>query len=178
MDKTDLIKAFGAFFAIMNPFVNLPVFLALTAGFTIGQQRSLAMRITLYSAVMCAIILLAGQQIISFFGITVDQFRVAGGLVLAHIAWSMLNGEAAASHHGSAAEKAAQPDLAGMAFYPITFPMLVGPGTMAAICAGGIDPAQALARNDSTPALDAGGALVMTGATGTNVADLAVLIRA
>ena len=55
---------------------------------------------------------------------------------------------------------------------------LVGPGTMAAIRAGGIDPAQALARNDSTPALDAGGALVMTGATGTNVADLAVLIRA
>lgn len=55
---------------------------------------------------------------------------------------------------------------------------LVGPGTMAAIRAGGIDPAEALARNDSTPALAAGGALVVTGATGTNVADLAVLVRA
>lgn len=55
---------------------------------------------------------------------------------------------------------------------------LVGPGTMQAIRAGGIDPAEALARNDSTPALEAGGALVVTGATGTNVADLAVLIRA
>ncbi|WP_287884636.1 MULTISPECIES: glycerate kinase type-2 family protein [Paracoccus] len=55
---------------------------------------------------------------------------------------------------------------------------LVGPGTPAAIRAGGIDPAAALARNDSTPALAAGDALVVTGATGTNVADLAVLVRA
>ena len=54
----------------------------------------------------------------------------------------------------------------------------VGPATMAAIRAGGIDPAEALSRNDSTPALAAGDALVMTGATGTNVADLAVLVRA
>ncbi|REG57003.1 hydroxypyruvate reductase [Paracoccus versutus] len=54
---------------------------------------------------------------------------------------------------------------------------LVGAGTPAAIRAGGIDPAAALARNDSTPALAAGDALVLTGATGTNVADLAVLVR-
>ena len=55
---------------------------------------------------------------------------------------------------------------------------LVGPQTPARIRAGGIDPAEALSRNDSTPALAAGGALVVTGATGTNVADLAVLVRA
>lgn len=133
MDKNDLIKAFGAFFAIMNPFVNLPVFLALTTGFTVAQQRSLAIRIAIYAAVMCGVILVAGQQIIAFFGITVDQFRVAGGLVLGHIAWSMLNGQTAPSHHGSAEEKAAPPDLSGIAFYPITFPMVVGPGTIATL---------------------------------------------
>ncbi|UFM66459.1 DUF4147 domain-containing protein [Paracoccus sp. MA] len=55
---------------------------------------------------------------------------------------------------------------------------LVGPATPQAIRAGGIDPVAALARNDSTPALAAGDALVVTDATGTNVADLAVLVRA
>lgn len=50
MDYYELTKAFGAFFAIMNPFVNLPIFLALTAGFTVAQQRMLAMKITLFSA--------------------------------------------------------------------------------------------------------------------------------
>lgn len=133
MDYADLAKAFGAFFAIMNPFVNLPIFLALTAGFSVAQQRVLALKITLFSAIMCGVILLAGQQIIGFFGITVDQFRIAGGLVLAHIAWSMLNGNSIASHHGSSDEKDHMEDLTSLAFYPITFPMIVGPGTIATL---------------------------------------------
>ena len=55
---------------------------------------------------------------------------------------------------------------------------LVGPHTLARIRAAGLDPVRALSRNDSTPALRAGGALVMTGPTGTNVADLAVFVSA
>jgi len=133
MEYPELVKAFGAFFAIMNPFLSLPFFLALTTGFTVGQQRVLAVKITIYSAVMCAAILFAGQAIIGFFDITVDQFRIAGGAVLAHIAWSMLNGAGIASHHGSDEEKEQMSDLSGLAFYPITFPMIVGPGTIATL---------------------------------------------
>lgn len=133
MDAVELTKAFGAFFAIMNPFVNLPIFMALTDGFSVAQQRVLAIKIALFSAVMCAVILLAGQAIIHFFGITVDEFRIAGGAVLAHIAWSMLNGQSIASHHGTSEEKGQMEDLSGLAFYPITFPMIVGPGTIATL---------------------------------------------
>jgi multiple antibiotic resistance protein len=133
MDYAELTKAFGAFFAIMNPFVNLPIFLALTAGFTVAQQRGLAVKITIFSTIMCAIILFAGQKIIGFFGITIDQFRIAGGIVLAHIAWSMLNGQSITSHHGTDDEKDHMADLSGLAFYPITFPMIVGPGTIATL---------------------------------------------
>ncbi|MEO9651142.1 MAG: MarC family protein [Roseobacter sp.] len=133
MDYAELTKAFGAFFAIMNPFVNLPIFLALTTGFTVAQQRTLALKITIFSGIMCLIILFAGQKIIGFFGITVDQFRIAGGIVLAHIAWSMLNGNSIASHHGNENEQDHIQDLSGLAFYPITFPMIVGPGTIATL---------------------------------------------
>lgn len=133
MDKMELAKAFGAFFAIMNPFVNLPIFLALTAGFSVEQQRSLAVKITFFSAIMSLIILLAGQKIIGFFGIDVDQFRIAGGVVLAHISWSMLNGSEIASHQGSEEEKDQMSAISAMAFYPITFPMIVGPGTIATL---------------------------------------------
>ena len=133
MDTADLIKAFGAFFAIMNPFVNLPIFLALTEGFDVRKQRILATKVAIFSAIMCAIILVAGSTIIGFFGITVDQFRIAGGAVLAHVAWSMLNGRGIDSHHGSEAEKGGMQDLSGLAFYPITFPMIVGPGTIATL---------------------------------------------
>lgn len=133
MNTVELTKAFGAFFAIMNPFVNLPIFLALTTGFSVSEQRALAVKITVFSAIMCVVILLAGQQIIGFFGITVDQFRIAGGAVLAHIAWSMLNGAPVASHHGTDKEQDHMKDLSGLAFYPITFPMIVGPGTIATL---------------------------------------------
>jgi hydroxypyruvate reductase len=54
---------------------------------------------------------------------------------------------------------------------------LVGPDTLARMRAAGISPEAALAQNDSNPALSAGLALVTVGETGTNVADLAVLIR-
>lgn len=133
MDTTELIKAFGAFFAIMNPFVNLPIFLALTDGTPVAAQRKMAIMIALYAAIMCAVILLAGQQIITFFGVTIDQFRIAGGIVLAHIAWSMLNGSPIASHHGSDSEQDHLAEVESQAFYPITFPMIVGPGTIATL---------------------------------------------
>ena len=68
MNYTELAKIFGAFFAIMNPFVNLPLFLALTASFTVVQQRTLAVQITIFSAIMCAIILLVGQKLLAFSG--------------------------------------------------------------------------------------------------------------
>ena len=133
MDYSELTKAFGAFFAIMNPFINQPIFLSLTDGYTLAEQRSLAVKVTIFSAMMCLVILFAGQQIIGFFGITVDQFRVAGGAVLSSIAWSMLHGGGVASHQGSDSEQAQIKDVSGLAFYPLTFPMIVGPGTIATL---------------------------------------------
>ncbi|MEP2715017.1 MarC family protein [Pseudophaeobacter sp.] len=133
MDYAELTRAFGAFFAVMNPFVNLPIYLALTAEYSILQQRRLAIKVTVFCTAMCIIILVAGQQIIGFFGVSIDQFRIAGGVVLAHIAWSMLNGQDITSHHGTDGEKAQIADLSELAFYPITFPMIVGPGTIATL---------------------------------------------
>ena len=133
MDYSELTKAFGAFFAIMNPFINQPIFLSLTDGYTLAEQRSLAVKVTIFSAMMCLVILFAGQQIIGFFGITVDQFTVDGGAVLSSIAWSMLHGGGVASHQGSDSEQAQIKDVSGLAFYPLTFPMIVGPGTIATL---------------------------------------------
>lgn len=133
MDEAHLIKTFGAFFAIMNPFINLPIFLAMTTGMAVKDQRILAIKITLFSAAMCAVILFGGKAIIGFFGISIADFRVAGGMVLVSIAWSMLNGSQHDSHKGNAKEQQEIKDLSGLAFYPMTFPMIVGPGTIATI---------------------------------------------
>lgn len=52
MDTEYAIRLFGALFAIMNPFVNLPIFLSVTEGLGAGAQRAVAAKVALYSAVM------------------------------------------------------------------------------------------------------------------------------
>ena len=130
MESAFGIKFLGALFAIMNPLVSLPIFLSLTQDFTLAEQRRTALQVTLYAAAMCAIIAVAGMQILAFFGISVNDFRVAGGLVLAGIALTMLNGGGNPAHEGSSTEQAQQRNVSDIAFYPMTFPMVVGPGTI------------------------------------------------
>ncbi|HQT74171.1 MAG TPA: MarC family protein [Acidiphilium sp.] len=137
MDIAFAAKFLGALFAIMNPFINLPFFLAMTADRTVAQQRQLALQVVTYTAVMCIAISLAGSLILGFFGISVNAFRVAGGLVLLGIAFSMLNGHPITAHERGDHEKQADPGPGaeddGIAFYPMTFPLIVGPGTIATL---------------------------------------------
>ncbi len=124
------VSMFGALFAVMNPFVNLPVFLSLTSDLDRTAQRKTALQVVFFTAVTCAVVAGAGSAILNFFDISVDAFRVAGGLVLAQIGFHMLNGSESSAHHGTDREKAEHSQQESIAFYPMTFPMLVGPGTM------------------------------------------------
>ena len=138
MDVTFAAKFLGALFAIMNPFINLPIFLSMVGTKPVARQRGMAVTILLYTAAMCIVISLFGGYIIAFFGVTIASFRVAGGLVLLGIALSMLNGKPVTSHERDEQEKQADrtagSDTDGdLAFYPMTFPMVVGPGTMATL---------------------------------------------
>ena len=130
MHTTDFARAFGALFAIMNPFVSLPIFLSLTAGRPAEEMRRAALATTLYSAVMCAVVAVAGTTILGFFGVTVDDFRLAGGLVLLLIGLGMLNGQESTAHRRTPEERAGQHGMDDIAFYPMAFPMIVGPGTI------------------------------------------------
>ncbi|MFV0281542.1 MAG: MarC family protein [Rhodoblastus sp.] len=138
MDPVFAVTFLGALFAIMNPFVNLPIFLGMTSDSSVSEQRRLAILIFLYSSTMCAVISLLGGSIITFFGISIDSFRVAGGMVLLGIALSMLNGQPVTSQERAPHEKNAEASAGadendGVAFYPMTFPMIVGPGSIATL---------------------------------------------
>ena len=133
MDTALFIKALGAFFAIMNPFVMLPVFLGMTAEYSPAEQRRLGLSVAAFSAVLAAVVMAAGAKVLDFFGIGVDDFRVAGGIVLFSIGLGMLNGSASPAHHGTEDEQAGHAALSSLAFYPMAFPMIVGPGTIATI---------------------------------------------
>jgi len=136
-DTQFAIKVFAALFAIMNPIANIPIFLSLTEGRTDQERRSVAVVAIIGVAAGCVVSAVAGGAVLSVFGLTVDNFRLAGGLMVLLIALSMLNGQSSTQHHPSgheAGHEASQDaDAAGIAIYPLTIPLLVGPGTIATL---------------------------------------------
>lgn len=133
MDPALFARALAALFAIMNPFVALPMFLSLTDGEDAGTQRRTGLRVALYSTLMSLLILFAGPAVLSFFGISVNDFRIAGGIVLLTIGLGMLSGNGSTAHAGTPAEQAHQAQQFDPSFYPMSFPMIVGPGTITSL---------------------------------------------
>lgn len=133
MDFAFAAKVFAALFAIMNPIANLPIFLSLTSDMGEAEQRRTAVLVSATVAVGCIVSALAGSAILGFFGLDVDHFRLAGGLIVLLIALSMLHGTDSATHSGSGEEKATFATASNVAFYPLAIPILLGPGTISAL---------------------------------------------
>ena len=68
---------------------------------------------------------------ITFFGVPIDDFRVAGGLLMQLMGLNMINGDDSPAHSGTSEEKASFPGAEKVAFYPMTFPMSIGPRSIA-----------------------------------------------
>lgn len=130
-------QVFAAMFAIMNPIANIPVFLSLTEGASAAVQRRISLTAIVGVSIGCVVAVLAGGTILAVFGLTVQDFRLAGGLLVLLIALSMLHGSASKVHSGTSAEQADAAELENVAIYPLTIPLLVGPGTIATLISFG-----------------------------------------
>ncbi|MFT6162110.1 MAG: small neutral amino acid transporter SnatA (MarC family) [Myxococcota bacterium] len=88
----------------------LPFFLILTDGMDTEEQRRVALATVGYSAAMCLFVDVSGSQLLGFFAISIDDFRVSGGLALMVITFDMLTGYGNSAHTGTPAERAHQAD--------------------------------------------------------------------
>lgn len=152
---------------IINPLSGAPVFMA-----TAGRDPQNISKLARQVAINCWFILvgsmLVGTYVLDFFGISLPIVRVAGGLLVAASAWRMLMSNA--DDEVRSAVVRAQPatltetQIVARSFFPITFPLTAGPGTIATSIALG-------AKLPSTPALYLAGAVVaVAGATLTVLA--------
>jgi len=138
----------GALFPIVNSPENLPVFLSLTSDLTSGSRAVLARKIAIYGFGLLVVSVLIGTHILSFFGISLPVVQVGGGFVVMAAGWKLLNGP---DDDGSAPVAPAKPPkasyLARRAFYPLTLPLTVGPGSISvAIAVGASRPPANAAR--------------------------------
>ena len=138
----DLVKhtllVVGALFPIVNPIGNTPIFLSLTRGLS-GQGRTvLARMIALNGLTLILISIFIGTHILTFFGISLPVVQVGGGLVVISTGWALLRRPAddEASQNGARRE-CSEENYSRQAFYPLTLPLTVGPGSISVAIAVG-----------------------------------------
>jgi multiple antibiotic resistance protein len=135
--------AFTALLPLINPLGSSLVFLGLVGEVPSGVYRALARKIAINNVIFLCIFELLGSAILHFFGISLPIVQVSGGIVIAAIGWGVLNAkdsqameeskreEAQLDSEGAQlAEEHGMGNLQDKAFYPFTFPVTSGPGTL------------------------------------------------
>lgn len=139
---------FAAILPILNPAATAPIFLGLTEGASPSTRALLARRIARNMFALMVGSMLVGSYVLDFFGISLPIVRVGGGLIVAASAWRLLNaGHASQDSRAELAEAFTPEQARRQAFYPLTFPISCGPGSIAAAITVGValnDPRFAL----------------------------------
>lgn len=116
-------------FPVVNPVGNAPIFLNLTPGYSPDARSILSRKIALNSYWLLTGSMLIGSHILDFFGISIPVVQVGGGLVVTSTGWMLLHQNAQESRE-VAQKKITNEDIADRAFYPLTLPLTVGPGSI------------------------------------------------
>ncbi|MBW8471441.1 MAG: NAAT family transporter [Thiobacillus sp.] len=130
---------FAALLPILNPAATAPIFLGLTEGASAGTRALLSRRIARNMFGLMLGSMLVGSYVLSFFGISLPIVRVGGGLILAATAWRLLTATHATVDSRTELAESFTPEMARrQAFYPLTFPISCGPGSIAAAITVGV----------------------------------------
>lgn len=127
--NTVLILA--ALLPIINPPGGAPVFLLLTRGASSETRRFLARKVAWNASMLLIAAMFVGSYVLDYFGISAATVRVAGGMLVASIGWKMLQTEESHAEEAGSHVEWSRPVAASRAFYPHTFPLTVGPGSIA-----------------------------------------------
>jgi multiple antibiotic resistance protein len=128
--------AFIALFPVVNPigtaFIVAPYFARLSS----TERRAASRRIAIYALSVCLIVLLAGHWILGIFGLSVPVVQLAGGIMISKLGWQHLSEESGMAapqggHEGQQIDS--YPSVQRQLFYPLTFPLTTGAGTISVL---------------------------------------------
>lgn len=126
---------FAALFSVLNPLGTVPIFVGLTQDYNKAERS----RVSLWTAINVFIILVisffVGEYVLTFFGISIDALRIAGGIVIATSGFSLLTGE---FNKKRGVNKKVAHDASNrndIALTPLAIPMLAGPGSISLLIA-------------------------------------------
>src|SRR5262249_47985922 len=107
-----------------------PIFLSMSADLPTAARRVLPRRVAWNSFLLLSAATLVGSHVLHFFGISVPIVRVGGGLLVIANGWRLLNADDVPVAGKLAPTDAWDREVKRRAFYPLTFPLTVGPGSL------------------------------------------------
>jgi multiple antibiotic resistance protein len=126
------LKFFVVFFVVVDPVSLIPLFTGLTAGASASYKRHMAVKAVTISATILALFALGGAAFLQLMGISLEAFRIFGGLLLFLLALEMVFARESGARTSSdeAAESRRRADIS---VFPLAFPFIAGPGALATI---------------------------------------------
>lgn len=126
------VSTFVAIFAIVNPVSGLVTYVTLTQGYTPALKRRVIERVVVVATGTLLLFAFLGNQIFSFFSLSIPAFRIAGGILLFTIAFSMMRGEPSKTQvHPQDHADALEMEAVGVV--PLGIPMFAGPGAITTV---------------------------------------------
>lgn len=130
----------AALFPIVNPLGSALIFLSLTRSFPANLRRILVLKVSLYSLILLVVSILIGSHVLHFFGVSIPVVQVAGGLIVSATGWKLL-----LQQDVDMKSQKVDPAVAmQQAFYPLTLPITVGPGSISVAITLGADSARTI----------------------------------
>jgi multiple antibiotic resistance protein len=126
----ELSRFFVVLFVVVDPPSLAPMFATMTEGGSAGYRRRMAIKSSVIALLILVAFALGGSAFIGIMGISIEAFRIGGGIMLFLIALDMVF---AREEKTTPAEKAEARRRADISVFPLAFPLISGPGALATV---------------------------------------------
>jgi multiple antibiotic resistance protein len=125
-----VLLVFATLLPIVNPLGLAPIFAEMTMDYDQAIRRTVAMRVAVNGVVLLMASIFVGSYILQFFGISLAAVQIGGGLIVTVAGWRILNRKGDLPDR-KAESQPSNDRILSQAFYPLTMPLTVGPGSIA-----------------------------------------------
>jgi multiple antibiotic resistance protein len=128
----ELLKFFVLFFVVVEPITLVPLFAAMTEGADDEFRRRMALKAVVVAGLVLLLFAVGGAWFLKVMGISIDAFRIAGGIMLFLIALEMVFARESGTRQ-TVEEKQESRKRADISVFPLAFPFIAGPGALAIV---------------------------------------------
>ena len=127
------ISSFITFFVVIDPPGCAPIYASLTTDASAQERRNMAFRAVFVATGILLVFAVFGEQLLAALEISLDSFRIAGGIMLFLIALDMVFEKRTERRESRAKDIIETPEIEDVSIFPMAMPMIAGPGSIATV---------------------------------------------